>query len=362
MLGTEAIVRSSVHSFGVKHSRETLAETVLELYDAALQESSRRTYNTGQLRYFKFMNQLPSHTRIFPFKKTELSSTELTLAFFMAYLVLEPTISSWSTILGYETHVKYMFREEGCDPAEYQTPFLGQIRKGIKNTLPTLGDKRRAFLLPEWISRPGFIVAEPRSRRLLRFATILGFVGLLRPHTLRELTASKIRLVTRRNKVIKLPQRQRDIPHTLAAIRSKERLLGFYIQFQSKTMRSARAFFPNLCSPKTEYTKMCPTRTLVEVASRGIMKGEFLKQLMKGSHLSKYLQEIANTESKIAPYALRIGARTWLISQGMDRQFVDYLGTWSSPEASARYYRANPAAVLKKIRTFFKDLPNPAML
>ena len=92
------------------------------------------------------------------------------------------------------------------------------------------------------------------------------------------------------------------------------------------------------------------------------MKGEFLKQLMKGSHLSKYLQEIANTESKIAPYALRIGARTWLISQGMDRQFVDYLGTWSSPDASARYYRANPAAVLKKIRTFFKDLPNPAML
>ena len=162
--------------------------------------------------------------------------------------------------------------------------------------------------------------------------------------------------------MIKLAQRQQEIPSTLPAIRSTESLLGFYIEFQSKTMRSARAFFPNLCSPITEYTKMCPTRTLVEVASRGMMKGEFLKQLMKGSHLSKYLQEIANTESKIAPYALRIGARTWLISQGMDRQFVDYLGTWSSPEASARYYRANPAAVLKKIRTFFKDLPNPAML
>ena len=40
-------------------------------------------------------------------------------------------------------------------------------------------------------------------------------------------------------------------------------------------------------------------------------------------------------------------------------KFVDYLGTWKSPEASARYYRERPAAVLKKVAKFHMSSGNP---
>ena len=59
---------------------------------------------------------------------------------------------------------------------------------------------------------------------------------------------------------------------------------------------------------------------------------------------------------------VRIGGRTWYISQGMDRQFVDYLGTWASPEASARYYRENPVTVISKVRGFYANLRHPSEL
>ena len=37
----------------------------------------------------------------------------------------------------------------------------------------------------------------------------------------------------------------------------------------------------------------------------------------------------------------------------MDRQMVDFLGTWKSPEASARYFRGNPHTVLQLVREFY---------
>ena len=295
-------------------------------------------------------------------KKVEISQTELTLAFYMAHMVLDPRISSSNTILGYETDVKYMFREYGCHPAEYNTPFLGQLRKGFRNTLPEVGYKRRAFRLPLYLGKTGFLSAYTKAQRLLRFATMLGFTGILRPHTLSELTISKVTLVTTNNQTVKLPGRSHSADIVLSDLRSKTRVLGFFIEFKSKTMRNAKAFFPNLCSPLTEYAGMCPTRALVEIVSRGFTKGMFLKSVMCGARLTSYLKELANCDSKITPYALRIGARTWLISQGLERQFVDFLGTWASPEASARYYRANPATVLKKIQRFYAELPNPTML
>ena len=36
-----------------------------------------------------------------------------------------------------------------------------------------------------------------------------------------------------------------------------------------------------------------------------------------------------------------------------DRQMVDFLGTWKSPGASARYFRGNPRAVLLIVRKFY---------
>ena len=52
---------------------------------------------------------------------------------------------------------------------------------------------------------------------------------------------------------------------------------------------------------------------------------------------------------KISPYALRIGGRTWYLTQGLERQLVDFLGTWVSPEASARYLAQKPRSGTENI-------------
>ena len=43
-----------VLAFGKKHMQIGLAETVLDLYDAALKESSKRSYGTGQRAFIAF--------------------------------------------------------------------------------------------------------------------------------------------------------------------------------------------------------------------------------------------------------------------------------------------------------------------
>ena len=88
----------------------------------------------------------------------------------------------------------------------------------------------------------------------------------------------------------------------------------------------------------------------------------FLGKVGRGSALKKYLQKLVKCKAPVSPYALRIGGRTWNLTHGMDRQFVDYLGTWKSPEASARYYRERPAAVLKKLIKFYTSLGDPSSL
>ena len=84
----------------------------------------------------------------FPFRQMSLSHTELNIAFYMAFLLLEPRIRAARTILNYESHVKFKFKEEGCTEDMYDTQFLRNIRRGEKNTLPSKLDKRRALLLP----------------------------------------------------------------------------------------------------------------------------------------------------------------------------------------------------------------------
>ena len=96
-----------------------------------------------------------------------------------------------------------------------------------------------------------------------------------------------------------------------------------------------------------------------DVGDRGWVVPGFLKVVGRGGVLKQYLQRLISAKTPVSPYALRIGGRTWSITHGMDRQFVDYLGTWKSPEASARYYRERPAAVLKKLTKFYVALGDP---
>ena len=138
--------------------------------------------------------------------------------------------------------------------------------------------------------------------------------------------------------------------------RKQNTLLGFYIDFQSKTMRNARAYLPSICSRvnNSAIVAICLMRTLIEITDRGLVAGYFLRKLTKKKTLAAFLQLITGASSTVAPYALRIGGRTWKLSNGMDRQLVDFLGTWKSPDASARYFRGNPRAIILMLRDFYR--------
>ena len=332
---------------------------VIDLFQAALRPSSQTTYKTGQRAYSRFLQSMQGGV-YFPFKRRILPETELNLAFFMAFLLLEPSINKASTILNYETHVKYLFRAEGCPTEMWTTPFLRQIRKGLQNILPSHSDSRRPLLLPLIMSRPQFLTVVSDTQRLLRFATILGFIGMLRPHSIEALKPQAFSMVTARGEVIQMPSQPARFQEVFMKIATSERILGFFITFKSKTMDQARAYFPTLSNVanQTEFALICPLLALTDITHRGWMKKGLLKQLNKKKRFTEYLQHLTGLQNYIAPYALRIGGRTWLLSKGMDRQLVDYLGTWKSPEASARYFRAAPHAVLVLLQRFYFSQAN----
>ena len=209
------------------------------------------------------------------------------------------------------------------------TPFLRQIRRGVKNTLPSKVDKRGALLLPLQIYYRSFQASAKDGNILLHFSTIIGFIGMLRPHTFAQLRPSSFTLVTFTGRCKKMPDNKRSFRAAITEARLCGGILGFYINFQSKTMRDARAYFPSLFSPSgnTLLSAMCPVKALIGIANQRLVSGYFLKKSTTSAKLSSYLKLIAGSDTTVAPYALRIGGRTWKISQGMDRQMVDFLGT-----------------------------------
>ena len=120
----------------------------------------------------------------------------------MAFLILKPTITKSTTIIGYAGHVKYFFREHGCDDMEYKTPFLAQIRKGIQNTYPKQANKRTAFLLPHFLKAKDFLAPGSKPGYLVRVATMFGFIGMLRPHTFTQLQPSSFSFVLKNEPVL----------------------------------------------------------------------------------------------------------------------------------------------------------------
>ena len=202
-----------------------------------------------------------------PFRSRCLNRTELTLAFFMAHLILKPSIKVGTTILNYETHVKYWFREEGCMEESYSTPFLRQIRQGVQKTLPSRADDRRALLLPTMIKNPEFRIVTKQADILFRFATIIGFIGMLRPHTLDQLDPDSFFMILNNRRCIRMHGSGHIFREKMEGLRQRYRIIGFYIQFDSKTMNRARAYFPSLCSRTrtTTLEPMCHVRALIEV-------------------------------------------------------------------------------------------------
>ena len=250
--------------FGWSIHRPDLAEIVNDLYDAALKQSSKRTYKTGQRAYFRFLKELPATVSVYPFPRQRLQRTELMLAFYMAWNLIRPTISASSTVLGYETHVKYLFRSEGCHPDEFNTAFLGQIRAGIKKSLPCAGDKRAALILPRYIRNIGLGPKLTKKMRKLRFATIVGFIGMLRPHTYTQLKVSSFSIVLLDDTCITLNDYRKQLLRRSGNTVKILDILGYYISFESKTMKCAKAYYPNLTSLRSSIRDMCPVTALLD--------------------------------------------------------------------------------------------------
>ena len=162
-------------------------------------------------------------------------------------------------------------------------------------------------------------------------------------------------MVTINGQTIEMPAQPESFDRELTRLREREHILGFYIVFHSKTMSNARAYFPSLSvlDANMKISLMCPVRALVDMSHLRILRDGFLRTVGKKMTLTKYLRHLTGIKTNIAPYALRIGGRSWLLARGMDRQFVDFLGTWKSPEASARYFRAAPREVLLMLRRFY---------
>ena len=78
-LGEVSYIRKSVMGFGIKKRVPNLNEIVLDLFDAALQPSSRRTYRTGQRAYDRFIHSMHNGV-FFPFQRRNLGETELNLS------------------------------------------------------------------------------------------------------------------------------------------------------------------------------------------------------------------------------------------------------------------------------------------
>ena len=191
-------------------------------------------------------------------------------------------------------------------------------------------------------------------------ACILGFTGMLRPHTFRQLEPHSFTFITKSGPPIGIhANRERSLKKIRGSWAYGD-IIEAYITFTSKTQATARAYFPNLSQPVSPYSSMCPVAAILNVFNRGWLIRGFLKSFGNGDSLKTYLKKLTSNSAPVSPYALRIGGRTWYITQGLDRQFVDYLGTWKSPEASARYYRERPKVVLWKLRRFYKGLPRPS--
>ena len=123
-------------------------------------------------------------------------------------------------------------------------------------------------------------------------------------------------------------------------------------------MLIATAQFPYLRFTHSNIQSVCPTTALLNIIMRGYMRKNLLRSVCGSKNIQRYLKSLCNTETAITTYSMRFGGRTWLITQGMDCQFVDILGTWKSPKASARYYRENPDEVLRVTTKIFAG-PEP---
>ena len=136
--------------------------------------------------------------------------------------------------------------------------------------------------------------------RNLQFTTILGFLGMMRPHSLQGLRPESFHIVTS-NGTVNPMSNQQDIFHEeLVNLLHKEKIVGYYVEFRSKTMAKARAHFP-LLSTNVLLSAICPVRALIDVSQRGLIKKGFLNSINKQQKLKEVFAELNGTRATHCP-------------------------------------------------------------
>ena len=72
------------------------------------------------------------------------------------------------------------------------------------------------------------------------------------------------------------------------------------------------------------------------------------------------MHTFSRDSAHFAPHSLRIGGHTFYTLQNMHEDFVQYLGRRAIRRASQLYYRANPVDIIRRLRTFSRDVSTVA--
>ena len=302
-----------------------------------------------------------------PCPTSPLADHELALAFFAAHLALTPTIKRGTTVAAYLTHVRTLWRHAGCPEHLIASEFVGRVLQGIRRALPAAPDSRHAFLLLDCRPPPKFTDPSSPTDFKLKWATLLGFFGMLRFDIILNLTPSQIVLVAPDGREVLLSR----VPF-ITARSIPDKYIGFYFRFRGKSTPIGdppqMAYCPKIHDFDSQFTQFCPVRLLATMHD----KGYFLRphrKLMAGTLTPKtlcaYIVSLAGRglnrlqAALIKTHSLRIGGHTYFTAMGMNRDLTNYLGRRKVKDSSLRYFRASARLTLSAYRFFFQTVPPP---
>ena len=354
--------------YGERIGNRLLAKAVIYFYQNAWAESTARSYRTGQRRWEKFTASFPS-IPLYPFPRNDLQEYELALAFYAAYLSLQPTITRGTTVAAYLSHVRAAWRLEGCHAKYLTSEFVAYVTRGIHRALPAKPDSRMAFLLLACHLPRRFLQPPNAPSFLLKLATIFGFFGMLRFSIFSKVKPASIILVAatgRQSLLLQLPVTE--------AHRMCHRFIGFYFRFRGKSNPIGdppqAAYYPKLSDIASSFKSFCPLHLLSEMHTRGFFlhaHRNIFPATFKADDLCSYIMYLAGGGrlsvelALIKSHSLRIGGHTYFTAMGMSPDLTDYLGRRKVSRSSLRYFRASPALTLTAIRSFFMTVPPPRL-
>ena len=124
-------------------------------------------------------NMVNRSISIFPFPILALQEFDLSLAFVAAHLALQPSITRGTTVASYLSHVRTLWCQNGCPKSCLSSEFVALVTRGTHRALPATPDEWHAFLLLECPPPPDFPRPTTAILFRLKFATVLGFFGML---------------------------------------------------------------------------------------------------------------------------------------------------------------------------------------